>query len=139
MTGTCLCGAVSVTVDGKPDFIHDCNCTLCRKSGGAWGYFAASQVLVEGTTSSVMRTDKVDPAAEVHSCRACSATTHFAMAEAFTERHGPVDMVGVNMRLFSPHDLDGVEVRFPDGRNWSGEGAFDYRRPSVIIGGDAGW
>lgn len=139
MTGTCLCGAVGVTIDAKPDFIHDCNCTLCRKSGGAWGYFSASQVLVKGATSRVKRTDKPDPAAEVHSCPACSATTHFTMAEAFTERHGPVDMVGVNMRLFSSPDLEGVEVRFPNGQNWSGAGAFDYRRPPVTVKGDIGW
>lgn len=139
MTGTCLCGAVGVTIDAKPDFINDCNCTLCRKSGGAWGYFTASQVLVEGVTSCVMRTDKADPAAEVHSCRACSTTTHFTMAKSFTQRHGPFDMVGVNMRLFSPDDLEGVEVRFPNGRGWSGEGAFDYRRPSASVDVNTGW
>ena len=38
MTGTCLCGAVTVTVDDRPDYIHDCNCSLCRKAGAAWGY-----------------------------------------------------------------------------------------------------
>ena len=139
MTGTCLCGAVSVTIDAKPDFIHDCNCDLCRKSGGAWGYFSASQVSTDGSTSSVMRTDKAKPAAEVHSCRSCSATTHFEMAKSFTDRHGPIDMVGVNMRLFSPMDLEGVEVRFPNGRDWSGDGAFEYRRPAVTVGGDIGW
>ena len=139
MTGSCLCGAVSVTIDAPPDFIHDCNCNLCRKSGGAWGYFSSSQVRADGLTSSVMRTDKADPAAEVHSCQACSTTTHFTMAKSFTDRHGPIDMVGVNMRLFSPGELEGVEVRFPNGSGWSGDGAFDYRRPAVVIGGDAGW
>ena len=139
MTGTCLCGAVSVTIDAPPDFIHDCNCDLCRKSGGAWGYFSSSRVRTDGLTSFVMRTDKADPAAEVHSCRSCSTTTHFTMARSFTDRHGPIDMVGVNMRLFSPGELEGVEVRFPNGRDWSGDGAFEYRRPAVVIGGNTGW
>lgn len=66
MTGTCLCGTVSVTIDAKPGLIHDCPCTLCRKSDGAWSYFTASRLLVEGATLCVMRTDKADPAAKAH-------------------------------------------------------------------------
>jgi hypothetical protein len=139
MTGTCLCGAVSVTIDARPDFIHDCNCDLCRKSGAAWGYFSSSQVRTDGPTSSVTRSDKDDPAAEVHSCRSCAATTHFSMARSFIERHGPIDMVGVNMRLFDPGALEGVEVRFPDGKAWSGAGPFGYRRPAVTAGATGGW
>ena len=50
MTGHCLCGAVSVTIDEKPDYINDCNCSLCRKSGGAWGYFDPSIVKTSGET-----------------------------------------------------------------------------------------
>jgi hypothetical protein len=61
------------------------------------------------------------------------------MAKSFTDRHGPVDMVGVNMRLFDLRDLQGVEVRFPDGDAWSGNGPFGYRREAVTIGGHPGW
>ncbi len=89
----------------------------------------------EGATTATIRVDKPEPAAEVHSCRSCAATTHFVIARSFMERHGVVYLVGVNMRLFDPGELDGVEVRFPDGRDWSGEGPFDYRRPSVAVGG----
>ncbi|MEE4210601.1 MAG: hypothetical protein V2I43_15210, partial [Parvularcula sp.] len=64
MTGNCLCGTISVTLDRRPDFIHDCNCTLCRKAGAGWGYFPAAAVGVAGQTISVTRTDKEDPAAE---------------------------------------------------------------------------
>lgn len=99
MTGTCLCGAANVTIEAKPDFIHDCNCDLCRKTGGAWGYLSSSQVRIDGPTSSVMRNDKADPAAEVHSCRSCQTTLHFEIAKSFQEQHGPMDIVGVNMRL----------------------------------------
>ncbi len=139
MTATCLCGDVSITIAAKPTFIHDCNCTLCRKTGAAWGYFTNADTQVEGDTLSVMRTDKPDPAAEVHSCKTCSATTHFGFARSFLEKHGPVDLVGVNMRLFDQKLLEGVEVRFPDGRDWSGDGAFDYRREPACIGGSPPW
>ncbi len=139
MTGKCLCGAVSVTIDAKPDFIHDCNCTLCRKSGGAWGYFQGSHFRAEGETVCMMRNDKEEPAAEVHSCRTCQTTTHFVMAKSFTDKHGPIDMAGVNMRIFDAEELEGVEIRFPDGKNWPGTGEFGYRRSSETIGENYAW
>lgn len=139
MTGTCLCGQVNVTIEVRPEFIHDCNCDLCRKSGGAWGYFTSSQVRAEGKTVFVMRHDKQNPATEVHSCAVCGSTTHFGIAQSFVEKHGPVDVVGVNMRLFDPDELVGIKVRFPDGRKWSGTGAFEYRRDPFIIGDGIAW
>lgn len=139
MTGKCLCGAVSVTIDTKPEFIHDCNCTLCRKSGGAWSYLTSSQVAIEGKTSFTMRDDKDEPAAQVHSCPSCFTTTHFDISSTYKAAHGPVDMVGVNMRLFSPEALEGVPVRFPDGHKWSGAGEFEYRRPNIMIGAQSTW
>lgn len=139
MTANCLCGSVSVIIDAKPEFIHDCNCTLCQKSGGAWGYFSPATVHVVGETTSVMRKDKDNPAAEVQSCKSCSATTHFTMAKSFTDQHGPIDMMGVNMRLFDTDSLHGVEVRFPDGKNWTGAGPFEYRRNSMTIGNPEAW
>ncbi len=139
MTGTCICGAARITVQKKPAFIHDCDCTLCRKSGAGWAYYPLNEVHTEGQTVSVMRTDKADPAVQVHSCPTCAATTHFVAAKSFTDRHGPTDVIGVNMRLFDPGDLKGVEVRFPDGRGWSGQGAFGYRRHPGVIGKDFAW
>jgi hypothetical protein len=37
------------------------------------------------------------------------------------------------MWLANEHDLSGVEVRYPDGRAWSGVGGFDYIREPRII------
>lgn len=139
MTGSCLCGAVKLSIETKPDFIHDCNCTLCRKTGGAWGYFPSTQINTTGETVSVMRTDKIEPGAEVHSCKSCGSTSHFTIAKSFTDKHGPSDLVGVNMRLFDPKDIKGVEVRFPNGQDWSGQGEFEYRRNSLTVGGGIDW
>ena len=139
MTGACLCGAVSVTIEARPDFIHDCNCSLCRKAGGAWGYFPSAQVTTTGDTVTFTRTDKPNAGVAVHSCKLCSATTHFTLTEAFKEQHPQADLAGVNMRLFNPGELDGVEVRFPNGKDWSGEGPFGYRREAMTISESAPW
>ena len=36
---SCLCGKVRIEIPKRPDFINECNCTLCSKSGGPLGLF----------------------------------------------------------------------------------------------------
>jgi hypothetical protein len=42
--------------------------------------------------------------------------------------------MGVNMRLADEKDLAGIELRYPDGRAWSGKGGFGYVQEARIIG-----
>lgn len=133
MTFGCLCGAVSVTTDRKPDFVHACNCDLCRKSGARWGYFEPSEVSVAGQTSTYRRRDKPEPGVDVHFCPSCGSTTHFRLTDTAVARHGDV-MMGVNAGLADEAELAGIELRYPDGKAWSGEGEFGYVRPARILG-----
>ena len=139
MTGQCLCGAVSVTIKDKPDFINDCNCSLCRKSGGAWGYFASDEVHTAGGTITAVRSDRATPGVEIHSCKVCATTTHWTLTANFKSLHPNADQMGVNMRLFDHSDLRGVEVRFPDGNEWTGNGPYGYRRAAMIISDQTPW
>lgn len=132
---TCLCGAVGVAIEDRPDFIHECNCDLCRKTGARWGYFDPARVRVEGTTATYFRDDKLDPSACVHFCAHCGAVTHFRLTASAAQKFGDT-MMGVNMWLASPHDLAGIELRFPDGQAWNGEGDFGYVRPALVLGAD---
>jgi hypothetical protein len=129
----CLCGTIRVALAKRPDFVHECNCTLCRKTGARWGYFHPSEVSCDGQTKSVCRTDKAVASAEVHFCPDCGSTTHFVLTPAVVATHGN-SMMGVNMALAPEHDLAGVELRFPDGAGWSGDGPFDYLRAPRRLG-----
>ena len=60
-------------------------------------------------------------------------TTHFVLIAGAVAKHGNT-MMGVNMWLAEAVDLAGVELRFPDGRAWTGEGAFGFVRDAVVIG-----
>ena len=42
--------------------------------------------------------------------------------------------IGVHVRLAHEKDLAGIELRYPDGRAWSGKGAFGYVQEARIIG-----
>jgi hypothetical protein len=130
---SCHCGQIRVATAKPPDYIHECNCSLCRKAGARWGYFHPSEVSVEGAAQGYCREDKVDPAAQIRFCGKCGSTTHFVLTESAVARHGNVVM-GVNMRLADESDLAGIELRFPDGRAWSGEGGFGYVREARILG-----
>jgi hypothetical protein len=90
-------------------------------------------------TAPFSRRDKNSPAVEVHSCAICATTTHFVLTQSFKERNRSADLIGVNMRLFDPNDLHGVEIRFPNGKDWPGEGPYEYRRAAMIISDTTPW
>ncbi|WP_176590457.1 GFA family protein [Sphingobium sp. EM0848] len=130
---SCLCGQIRVELEKRPDYIHECNCTLCSKTGTRWGYFHPSEVHVDGVAKGYCREDKADPAAEIRFCETCGSTTHFNLTASAASKFGNT-LMGVNMRLADERDLAGLELRFPDGRAWAGEGEFTYIREARILG-----
>jgi hypothetical protein len=130
---SCLCGQVRVELPKLPNFINECNCTLCSKSGARWAYFNPSEVGIEGATKGYSRGDKEDPAAEIQFCANCGSTTHFILTASAISKFGNSQM-GVNMRLADEKDLTGIELRYPDGRAWPGTGGFGYVQEARIIG-----
>lgn len=111
MKGGCVCGGVTFVLPRRPDYINICNCRLCRSTGGAFGYFAPEELTVTGETKGFQRDDLPDIWLTLHFCPRCGSATHWSPT-------GRTDLgrIGVNMRLFSQEDLDGIEVRYQDGR-----------------------
>jgi hypothetical protein len=130
---SCHCGRIRLRLSKQPDYLHECNCSLCRASGARWGYFHPSEVDVEGEAQGYSRQDKAEPAVRIRFCGTCGSTTHFTLTPAAAAKFGD-SVMGVNMLLADEADLAGVELRYPDGRGWSGEGAFGYRREPRILG-----
>jgi hypothetical protein len=130
---SCLCGQIRIELRKQPDYINECNCTLCRKAGARWAYFHPSEVAVEGLAKGYCRGDKDDPNAEVQFCALCGSTTHFILTSSAVTRFGN-SLMGVNMWLAEEKDLAGIELRYPDGQAWSGAGGFSYVRGASIIG-----
>lgn len=130
---SCHCGQIRIEIKKRPDYMNECNCTLCSKSGARWGYFHPSEVAIEGTPKGYCRQDKEDPAVAIQFCANCGSTTHFALTASAASRLGNT-LVGVNMRLADESSLAGIELRYPDGQAWSGNGGFGYVRKARIIG-----
>lgn len=132
LTLACHCGQVRLALSKRPDYINECNCTLCGKSGARWAYFHPSEVTVEGTARGYCRADKDDPGAQIQFCPTCGSTTHFTLTPSTVAKFGDT-LMGVNMRLADEQELAGIELRYPDGRSWPGEGEFAYLREPRIL------
>lgn len=124
---SCHCGRVEIGIAALPEFIMDCNCSLCASHGALWGYYAPDGFWVTGETRTYQRADREASATTIHFCGHCGSTTHFAA------KAGEAEMIGANMRLFEPALIKGIELRFGDGRSWSGEGPWDYRRDHGVV------
>lgn len=113
ISGQCHCGNVCVINARAPDYLNDCNCSLCRRLGALWAYYPSSEVEISGETIGYVREDLSEPAVAVHHCPKCGTATHWIpLSEA------PYDRMAVNARLFDETAIDGVEIKYPDGRSW---------------------
>jgi hypothetical protein len=131
MKGSCHCGAVTLKLASRPDYLNDCNCSLCSKHGVLWGYFATDDVVIVGETAAYTRADREQPAVRLHFCSICGCSTHWTPMP-----HIPQDRMGANMRLFNSAGLAGVELRFPNGRDWDGLSDYGYLRPHKAFGSE---
>jgi hypothetical protein len=130
MTGTCHCERVAVTLPAAPAFLYDCNCSLCRKSGGLWGYFKLREIAITGATATYRRCDREPTKGAMHFCGHCGSTVAWLPGGVSGDA-----VAAVNMRLFDPSALAGIAIEFPDGSNWSGEGPFGFRAEATTHGG----
>ena len=107
----CHCGAVRFELEAFPEWVLDCNCTLCRRYGALWAYPHAGQVKVlKGPDPDVTETYVWgDRWLAFHRCRACGCVTHM---EAIAE--DPPHLYGVNARMMPGLDPSTVALRQAD-------------------------
>ncbi len=94
-----------------PVTVTDCNCSICRRYGVLWAYYAPKHVRImppSGATAIYMWDDK---SIEFHHCKNCGCVTHWAPVDKTRDR------MGVNARLMAPEILAATRVRHLDGAN----------------------
>lgn len=106
---SCHCSAVKLEVPHEPEYVGDCNCSICRRLGTLWAYYKHSEVKIipaTGATDTYMWNKRI---LAFHRCKVCGCATHWY----------PVDMsydrMGVNARLMAPEVLAAAPVRLIDG------------------------
>lgn len=110
---SCHCGAVRLGVETLPEDLGDCNCSICRRISGLWGYYTSDQVTrltKEGKTEPYVQGDKM---LEMHHCKTCGSTTHWDGIEKTEDRR-----MGLNFRMADPDVIKDIPTRKIDGASW---------------------
>ena len=100
--GSCHCGRVRIELPNPPEWVADCNCSLCRKLAWRVAYYPPEQVRISGETTAYVWGDRM---IGIHHCPVCGCGTHWAtLGEDFGK-------MGINARLLDGFDESAVEVR----------------------------
>lgn len=108
--GSCHCGALRLTLPSWPEKATRCNCSICRRLGGLWGYFEFGSVTIDGHPEQTDGYIWGDRTLRTVRCRTCGVATHW---EPLAPKPG--DRHGVNLNNFDPALVQTVTVRHFDG------------------------
>lgn len=107
--GSCHCGRIQLILRETPPDVGECNCSICRRTGGLWHHCAPQVVMVKGEGCSYQQGDR---ALDLWHCPACGCTTHWTA----TDRAYP--RMGVNLRMFDPELWRDLPRRLIDGASY---------------------
>ena len=107
--GSCHCGAVRFQLDDTPEWLTECNCSICKRLGARWAHADAAKITIEKSesTSAYVWGDK---SLAFHSCTTCGCTTHWESLQP-----GESTRMAVNCRMAEPDQIAGLRVRHFDG------------------------
>ena len=80
MQGRCACSAVTLVLAHRPEFLNQCDCSVCLRVGAAWGYFHPRDVTITGETTAFARADMGEPTIAFHFCPTCGSTINWGAA-----------------------------------------------------------
>ena len=106
----CHCGVVRFTLAAAPETMTECNCSICRRYGVIWAYYAPDQVRFEPVwpvTDTYLWDDR---SLAFHRCRVCGCVTHWS-----PEPSRDQNRMGINARLLDPAVLATARLRRLDG------------------------
>jgi len=117
---SCHCGAVKIALAKAPDTLTDCNCSICRRLGSLWAYYAPADVEITAADGATGAYAWGDRSLAFHHCTTCGCTTHWAGIDPSGAIHpAGIDpksgRMGVNARLLAPADRAAAKVRKFDG------------------------
>ena len=105
----CHCTAVRFEVAELPDWVLDCNCTICRRYGAIWTYPDAARVKLVGGADATDVYRWGDGALAFHRCKVCGCVTHLMALDT-----DPPRIYGLNARMIPTLDPRSVRLRQVD-------------------------
>jgi hypothetical protein len=110
LAATCHCGAIRIYVRQKSRTLTSCNCSICRRYGALWAYYAASSVTIKAPKGGLAKYSWNRKIRAYYRCKKCGCVTHYTYRK---KRRNTT--VAVNAVNFEPSALIGVRIRHLDG------------------------
>lgn len=105
LTVTCHCKKIQVEINELPEYLADCNCSICRSYSTLWGYYTPNQVTVREGSAGLDAYVWGDRQLEFMRCSNCGCVTHYVTTALCSE-----DIVAVNFRLLEPSVIEAIPV-----------------------------
>ena len=100
--GNCHCGNVRIELPSQPEWVAECNCSLCRRVAWRVAYFPPEQVSISGETTAYSWGRRL---IGIHHGPICGCGTHW---QTLSRDFGKM---GINARWLDAFDETNVEVR----------------------------
>ena len=110
ITGSCHCGAVTFAAPGNPQWLTECNCSICRRIGALWAHFERREVEIVAPPDGTIEYVQGDETLAVHTCITCGCTPYWLSLDPV-----PDSRMAVNFRLCDPAEIEHIPVRRFDG------------------------
>ena len=124
----CHCGAVRFEIEGPPEWVLDCNCTVCRRYGALWTYFrepgGQDRLLLKPDPGATDAYRWLEGDLAFRHCKGCGCVTHITA--------GPDDppfIFAVNTRMMAGLDPAAVRIRRID----NSHSGFFWTRPDEPV------
>jgi hypothetical protein len=136
----CHCTALRFEITELPEWVLDCNCTICRRYGAIWAYPEANKVKCVRGADSTETYIWGDRGLAFHRCKECGCVTHMAALDS-----DPPRIYGINARMIPTLDPASVRLRQRDnghtGFFWtrSAEPPEPSHHPKMALPGPDDW
>ena len=111
MRTSCHCGRIAIDV-APPPRVTCCNCSVCSRYQALWGYYQPHEVTLEVEPGCERAYTWGDRELEFVHCSHCGCITHYR-----TIAGQPDPRIAVNFRMLVEGTVDGIPVRYFDGKN----------------------
>jgi len=110
LEGACHCGAIRIYVRRMSRTLTSCNCSICRRYGALWAYYAAGSVRIKAPKGGLSRYSWKRKIRAYYRCRHCGCVTHYRYRKKQRDT-----IVAVNAVNFEPAALAASRIRHLDG------------------------
>jgi len=109
-TASCHCGNIKLKVEGLPETVTACNCSICHRLGAEWAYYQPAEVIISHTDQATKTYAWGDQYIDFHHCPNCGCATHYTTTEKCDS-----ERVAINSRMFDYELIRDILVRKFDG------------------------